>query len=278
MSARLAELSSADAVDRAALLGLAASIVGEAATRAEPVFVEPLGNVDARPVAGAVAVNLAALWAGPLAADVLARLGARVIKLESTSRPDGSRAHPAFFGTLAENQEFVAVDFRTEEGRSRLRSLLTVADVVIEGSRPRALEQLGIDARTIAATGPQLWLSITAHGRELPFAMRIGYGDDTSAAGGLVGVRHGAPVFLADAVADPLSGLTAAAAVVDLLPHGGRWLVDVALSRVAASVAEPNAEASTTLKPMRPHVRRVHRHVPELGRDTERVLADFNCG
>ena len=184
-------------------------------------------------------VNLASLWAGPLTGQLLHRLGAQVTKVESVGRPDGGRRHPEFFDRLHAGADFVTLDWSTDAGCARLRELVESADVVIEGSRPRALEQLGIDARAVVRHGPQVWVSITGHGREGAHAMRVGFGDDAAAAGGLVDWIDGTPRFVGDAVADPLAGLTAAVAVVDALEAGGRVLLDVALSRVAASVAGP---------------------------------------
>ena len=174
-------------------------------------------------------VNLASLWAGPLTGQLLHRLGAQVTKVESIGRPDGGRRHPEFFDQLHAGADFVTVDWSTDAGRARLRELLESADVVIEGSRPWALEQLGIDARAVVRHGPQVWVSITGHGRDGEHAMRVGFGDDAAAAGGLVDWIDGTPRFVGDAVADPLAGLTAAVAVVDALEAGGRVLLDVAL-------------------------------------------------
>jgi crotonobetainyl-CoA:carnitine CoA-transferase CaiB-like acyl-CoA transferase len=100
---------------------------------------------------------------------------------------------------------------------------------------------MDIDARAVVHSGPRLWVSITGHGRSPEFAHRIGYGDDAAAAGGLVGWHSGEPRFLADAIADPLAGLHAAAAIVQLIEQGGRWMVDVSLARVAASLADCGA-------------------------------------
>ena len=131
--------------ERGIELGIACAIAGEQADR-RPVLLDYLGEAPARPVSDAIVVNLASLWAGPLAADTLARLGARVINVESTSRPDGARQTPAFFETLHGRSESVALDLHTTVGHAQLRRLLAAADVVIEGSRPRALRQMGIDA------------------------------------------------------------------------------------------------------------------------------------
>ena len=232
-----AELGSAPAaalVDAAAELGLPVAAVGEVGDP-RPVLLHRCGAAPARPLAGARVVNLGSLWAGPLAAHLLARMGADVVSVESSTRPDGARATPAFFAALREGVSARTLDFAD---RDALADLVHDADVVIEGSRPRALRQLGIDAEHAVRRGPQLWVSITAYGRTPPHDRRVGFGDDAAAAGGLVGrTPSGDTVFLADAIADPLTGLTAAATVAELLARGGRYVVDIALARVAAALA-----------------------------------------
>ena len=225
-----------DVVATACLLGLACSAVGEMADR-RAVLVDRIGSAQPTLLGGLVVANLASLWAGPLAADILARLGAQVITVESSSRPDGARATPAFYDRLHDRCTSITLPLASADGQAQLAELLQRVDVVIEGSRPRALAQMGIDARAVVESGPRLWVSIQSHGRSQEFAHRIGYGDDAAAAGGLVGWHLGEPRFLTDALADPLAGLTAAAAIVQLIEQGGRWLVDVSLARVAASLA-----------------------------------------
>ncbi len=259
-------------VERGRLLGLACSVVGEAAERTDPILVTRHGEGVARTLSGTTVVNLASLWAGPLCADVLRRMGARVIKVESVTRPDGARLRPEFFEALHVGQESVALDFGEPRDLERLKQLLACADVVIEGSRPRALAQLGIDVSELIWHGPQVWISITAHGRAQPFANWIGFGDDAAVAGGLVTER---PSMIADAVADPITGLTAAAAVVQLIGQGGRWLADVALSRVAASMNDREGGARPLADPVPPTVRRSPGAPLPLGRDTAAVLAEL---
>lgn len=274
LEALLAGRSRDTMLKRASLLGLPCSAIGEVCD-GPAVVVSAAGEASARPLAGAVVVNLASLWAGPLCADVLHRLGARVIKVESLGRPDGGRAAGRFFEALHSGSESVAFDLRTSGGQRRLAQLVAQADVVIEGSRPRALEQMGIDARSVVASGPQIWLSITGHGRSGEAASRVGFGDDAAVAGGLVGWVKEEPRFVADAIADPLTGVTAAATVVELLERGGRWLVDAALARVASSLAGDWLPAATGLAPERPRPRAGTFEPLPLGRDTSLVLAEF---
>jgi hypothetical protein len=265
---------SAEVVERAALLGLPCALVGEVGPSAS-VLVTPLGSAAARPLDGLVVMNLASLWAGPLCADVLARLGARVIKVESTRRPDGGRAAPRFFRALHESGQSVALDLTTRADQERLRQLLSHADVVIEGSRPRALQQMGVDACELTASGPVVWMSITSHGRAGTCGERVGFGDDAAVAGGLVGWVRDEPRFVADAIADPLTGMTAAATVVQLLGVGGRWLVDLALARVARSMVGEWGPRRGEVASARPRPRAGRPPAMPLGRDTDAVLAEF---
>jgi hypothetical protein len=244
-----AELGAAQAaalVGAAAELGLPVTAVGEMRDP-RPVVLHRRGDAPGRPLAGARIVNLGSLWAGPLAAHLLARMGADVVSVESSTRPDGARATPAFFAALREGVTGRMVDVAD---RAQLGDILRGADVVIEGSRPRALRQLGVDADELVRVGPQLWVSLTAHGRAEPHALRVGFGDDAAAAGGLVGrTPAGETVFLADAVADPLTGITAAATVAELLERGGRYVADIALARVAASLSDQDRAGSAAARP-----------------------------
>jgi hypothetical protein len=139
VEAVLADRDSQAVVDQAILLGLACTAVG-GTTDTRPVLVEQFGESPVQALDRAIVVNLSSLWAGPLAADVLARIGARVINVESTTRPDGARHTPAFFDALHGRSESVALDLRTKEGRRQLSELLAVVDVVIEGSCPLVIE------------------------------------------------------------------------------------------------------------------------------------------
>jgi hypothetical protein len=228
--------SSADVVARGAMLGLPVARLGEV-TAGDPVRVSSFG--PAPPIGRApIVLDLSSLWAGPLATRLLQRGGARVIKVESITRPDGARSGPPqFFDLMHAGKEAVAVDLRTCEGAAHLHGLVQVADVVVEASRPRALEQFGIDPRESLANGPRVWLSITGYGRGDHERDRVAFGDDAAVAGGLVADSRGAPVFVADAIADPLTGVVAATAVLDALRRNERVLLDVALARVAAHVA-----------------------------------------
>jgi hypothetical protein len=235
----LAETEAAVARERAVLLGLPVAILAERRAIPEgPVSATRLG--DASPLTSPpLVVDLSALWAGPLCGRILRHHGARVVKVESPRRPDGARrGPPKFFDLLNGGTRSVAVDLRQAGDVARLHALLRTADVVIEGTRPRALEQLGIDAQALVREGPRVWVSVTGHGRGMTERHRVAFGDDAAVAGGLTATdTSGEPCFFADAAADPLTGLAAAAATLDTLAGGGRWLLDIPLAGVAAELA-----------------------------------------
>ncbi len=228
------------------------------------------------PLADLVVADLTSLWAGPLCGSLLAAAGATVIKVESMERPDGARfGPPAFFDLLNARKRSVALDLRTRDGVGALRSILSASDVVLEASRPRALEQMGIDASRMLASGrTRVWASITGHGRSAPGRERVGFGDDAAAAGGLVCWDDDGPVFCADAVADPTSGLVAAAGVLEALADGGRWLLDVSMAEVAAHLAGPTLPAVPG-RVAAPIARIPIASAPQLGEHTAAVLADL---
>lgn len=236
-------------------------------------------------------VDLSALWAGPLCARVLADPGADVVKVEDLRRPDGARRGPAaFYDHLHRGTRSVALDLGAEEGRRALRRLIEAADVVIEASRPRALGRWDIRASEHAAGGT-IWLSITAYGRAGAAADLAGFGDDVAAGAGLLGREENGPIFCADAIADPLTGLVAALAALRALQTAVGAVLDVAMDRVAgvAARAEPDAGRETDvvgsdatgwlvddgvrhLPVLPPVLEQSKVHAPELGRHTADVL------
>lgn len=185
-------------------------------------------------------VDLSALWAGPLAAHLLHRAGARVVSVEDVHRPDGARRGPArFYADLHAGHEQRQIDFRDPDGRQALAALIDQADVLIEASRPRALRELGFTpAEFLGARAGRTWVSITGYGRDRFGGARVAFGDDAAAAGGLVARRaDGTPVFCGDAIADPLTGLWSATAAVASQQAGGGHLLDMSMAGVAAEVS-----------------------------------------
>jgi hypothetical protein len=220
-------------------------------------------------------VDLSSLWAGPLCGQLLASAGCQVIKVESTQRPDGARnGSPEFFTLLNGQKQSVALDFTKNEDIRALIDLLTSADVVIEASRPRGLEQLGINRESLMATaGISVWLQITGHGATGPDANRIGFGDDAAVAAGLVSWEGNQPVFCADAIADPATGLLAASAVIEALGADQPCLLDVSLRRVAESmVSGPTLHWTGDVATPRARVTAHQHQQPAFGAHTQAVL------
>jgi hypothetical protein len=228
-----------DVLARCVLLGLPAAAVAENPPEpGRPGVVATGGGARLRSGAPLV-VDLSAMWAGPLGTRLLGLAGARVIKVESATRPDGLRSGAqSFYDLLHVGQESVVLDFVEERGL--LESMLRAADVVVEASRPRALRQLGIRAEEYVAGGA-IWLSITAYGRDPDHAMRVGFGDDVAVGAGLLARDDEitGPIPAGDALADPLTGVTAAAAVAMASSTARGWLLDLSMHDVAATAAQP---------------------------------------
>lgn len=288
-------------VERAALLGLPA-----AAAPAAPALAPPWLRVAARgpsrehaPGDRPRVVDLSSLWAGPLCTHLLQLAGARVVKVESRTRPDGARGGPAaFLDLLNAGKESVALDFGAAEGRDALRRLIDRADVVVESARPRALRQLGIEAEPwLAERAGRTWLSLTGYGRSGPDANRVAFGDDAAAAAGLA-VATGppeTPLFCGDAIADPVAGLHGAVAALASFRAGGGHLLDVSLRDGVAhwlAGARGVREAQVTgrgdtrqvvlgdaVAPVRPpRAREAAGRARALGADTDAVLAGLGRG
>ncbi|MEQ8263935.1 CoA transferase [Pseudohaliea sp.] len=282
----IAECRTRDLVPRARLLGLAAAPLARPRAAAG-WFIATRYSKPARPRRPRpLVLDLGALWAAPLCGQLLQQLGARVIKVESTTRPDGARGGPpAFFDLLNGGKESVALDLQGETDREVLTRLLRAADIVIESSRPRALEQMGILAADIVAAVPgSTWLGISGYGRTEPMRNWIAYGDDAGVAAGLswlVSDDGSDPVFCGDAIADPLTGLAGALLAWSAWLKGGGLLLDLSLYGVSAflgseSLAGREEEAPSPPEP--PAARVAASSAASLGADTGDVLRDLASG
>lgn len=222
------------------LLGLPVSVVGEIRPLGPPVKMHRLSEGGERGDHVANVVDLTSLWAGPLCAGVLAQAGADVVRYESVRRPDPTRTTtPAFFARLNGGKRHVMLDFADSAVRTRLRADIAAADVIVTSARPRAFAELDITPEAMIMRNPRLiWVAITGYGWFGDGAGRVAFGDDAAAAGGLIRrTPRGDARFAGDALADPLSGLAAAAAALTALQGRGGVLIDVAMARVAAHAA-----------------------------------------
>ncbi|MDG4663035.1 CoA transferase [Mycobacterium sp. 236(2023)] len=235
--------------ERARLLGLPVGVLGE--SNAAPMTVQTCAEAAPEvPIAGLLVADLSSMWAGPLCARVLADAGATVVKVESAARPDGTRRGPAaFFDWISTGKLSYCVDFDDSAAVSRL---LAAADVVIESSRPAALQRRGLGPSDVPARRGRIWVRITGHGTDGERADWVAFGDDAAVAGGLVAGSVDAPQFCGDAIADPLTGLHAARAVLESRGRGGGELIEVSMSAVAAEYArlDRRAERDCTATPV----------------------------
>ncbi len=228
-------------VAQARLLGLAAAVSVAPAPEPAPWYTATACGSRMEPTrrrGPPRVVDLSSLWAGPLCTHLLQALGAEVVKIESSGRPDGARAGPArFFDLMNGGKRSVAIDFGSRD-LGLLDALLARADIVIEASRPRALRQLGVIAEAWLAARPgRTWLSFTGYGRGGPGENWVAFGDDGGVAAGLSALLQeltGLPLFCGDAIADPLAGLHGALAAWSSHLGGGGGLVSVALRDVVA--------------------------------------------
>lgn len=180
-------------------------------------------------------LDLSALWAGPYCGALLAEAGYEVVKVESSARPDPTPVHtPRLDRRLNGRKRRQTIAF--EPGV--LIAMVAKARVLITAGRPHALARLGLSEAEVFAANPDLlWVAITAHGWRGDAAMRVGFGDDCAAAGGLVAWDGDRPNFMGDALADPLTGIVAATFAFEALAAGKCGVIDVALAQTAAHFA-----------------------------------------
>ncbi|MBF7011562.1 CoA transferase [Novosphingobium sp. HR1a] len=195
----------------------------------------------------ALVVDLSAIWAGPLAGHLFWQAGMEVVKVESLTRPDLIRRDdPATFDRINQGKASILVDFADDAQKAALVALIRRADIVIESSRPRALRHLGIDAETLIRQTPGLvWLSITGHGASGEAADWVGIGNDCGVAGGLtraMAEAGGGIGYVADAVADPLTGIVAAREGLAAYESGVAQRIGLSMSAICAmALAEERA-------------------------------------
>ncbi|MFI9252295.1 CaiB/BaiF CoA transferase family protein [Streptomyces sp. NPDC053069] len=207
------------------------------------------------PLTGLRVLDLATLFAGPLAATLLGDFGAEVIKVEHPGRPDPSRGHgPAKDGiglwwkVLGRNKRTITLDLSTPGGRAVLLRLAATADVVIENFRPGTLEKWDLSWEELSAASPRLVLArVTAFGQFGPYAHRPGFGTLAEAMSGfaaITGEPEAPPTLPPFGLADSVAGLATAYAVLTALAArertGSGQIVDMAIIEPMLSVLGPH--------------------------------------
>jgi crotonobetainyl-CoA:carnitine CoA-transferase CaiB-like acyl-CoA transferase len=188
-----------------------------------------------KPLAGLKVVELARILAGPWAGQLLADLGADVVKVERPEVGDDTRhwgppfaadGASAYFHSCNRGKSSVALDLETAEGQDAVRALAADADVLIENFKVGGLEKYGLDHPSLSALNPRLvYCSITGFGQTGPYSSRAGYDFVIQAMGGamsLTGEPDGAPQKSGIAYADLFTGLYASVAVLAALRERDR--------------------------------------------------------
>jgi crotonobetainyl-CoA:carnitine CoA-transferase CaiB-like acyl-CoA transferase len=210
-----------------------------------------------KPLSGIKVIELARILAGPWAGQVLADLGADVIKVERPGTGDDTRQwgppfveyadggkDAAYFHACNRGKRSVAVDFEKPGGRDLLLKLLAGADVLIENFKVGGLAKHGLDYESVKRLNPRLiYCSITGFGQTGPYASRPGYDFMIQGMGGimdLTGEADGSPMKIGVAYADIMTGLYAAIAIQSALIQrastGGGAHIDMALLDTQAGV------------------------------------------
>ncbi|HZF92203.1 CoA transferase [Streptomyces sp.] len=209
----------------------------------------------ASPLTGLRVLDLATLFAGPLAATLLGDFGADVVKVEHPARPDPSRGHgPSKDGVglwwklLGRNKRTITLDLSTPGGRATLLRLAAGADVIIENFRPGTLEKWNLGWPELSAANPRLVLArVTGFGQFGPYAHRPGFGTLAEAMSGfaaITGEPDAPPTLPPFGLADSIAGLATAYAVLTALAArdrtGAGQVVDLALIEPILTVLGPH--------------------------------------
>ncbi|MHB1584922.1 MAG: CaiB/BaiF CoA-transferase family protein [Acidimicrobiales bacterium] len=221
------------------------------------------------PLDGLRVLDCTAWWAGPGATNVLAALGADVVKVESTGRPDLMRYSSArppsdpdwwewgpLFHAVNVNKRAVTLDLRRPEGVSLFERLAGGADVVVENYTPRVMEQFGLGWERLHELNPSLLMvRMPAFGLDGPWRERTGFAQTMESLSGmawLTGRPDGPPVLVRGAC-DPLAGLHAVFATLVALEARDRdglgrlveaTMVEAALNAAAEQVIEHSRRGS----------------------------------
>ena len=186
---------------------------------------------------GVRVLDLSRVLAGPWATQLLADLGAEVIKVEKPGAGDdtrhwgppwhehGEEKVAAYFLAANRGKRSVAIDFATEEGAALVRRMAADADVLVENFKVGGLEKFGLDAASLRAEHPRLiYASITGFGQDGPYAARAGYDYIIQGMGGLMsltglpdGETGGGPMKVGVAVADLFTGMYTASTILAAL-------------------------------------------------------------
>lgn len=222
----------------------------------------PFPTDDHSLLTGVRVVDAARILAGPFCGQVLADLGAEVIKLERPGRGDDTRGWgPPYLGELSayflscnRGKRSVTLDIAADAGREVFHKLLDSADILIENFRSDSAEKLGLAPENLLARHPRLIVcSISGYGRTGPLRLIPGYDFAVQALSGLMGVTgpvDGPPCKVGVAVTDVITGLYATTSILACLharkTSGHGYAIDLALLDCALASQVNLAQAYLT--------------------------------
>lgn len=199
-------------------------------------------------------VEMGQLIAGPFAGQLLADLGADVVKVEPPGVGDPMRqwgrekphGQSLWWPIIARNKRSITCDARRPEGQALLRRLLDGADVLVENFRPGTLERWGLDPERLWATNPGLIVvRVSGYGQTGPYAQRAGFGSIGEAMGGIRYVTGDAAtppsrtgISLGDALAAVFATIGALAALNARVRTGQGQIVDAAIYESVLAMME----------------------------------------
>ena len=203
------------------------------------------------PLTGVRVLELARILAGPWAGQILADLGADVIKVERKGAGDDTRGWgppfmpgageehlgAAYYHATNRGKRSIELDFESEEGRRIVRKLAERSDILIENFKVGGLAKFGLDYASLSALNPRLiYCSVTGFGQDGPYAPRAGYDLLVQGMGGIMditGTAEGEPTRIGIPVVDIFTGTFSAVGVLAALAErektGRGTLVDTAL-------------------------------------------------
>src|ERR1700751_2699272 len=215
------------------------------------------------PLAGLRVLELARILAGPWAGQILADLGADVVKVERkgtgddtrgwgppfVEAADGNHLGAAYFHATNRGKRSIELDFESEEGRRIVRKLAARSDVLIENFKVGVLAKFGLDYKSLAPDNPRLiYCSVTGFGQTGPYAQRPGYDLMAQGMAGMMGVTgnaDGEPMRAGVPVSDIFTGVYSAvgilAALVQREKTGRGGYVDTALVDTTVGVLSNQA-------------------------------------
>ena len=208
------------------------------------------------PLAGLKVLDFTTLLPGPYATQLLADMGAEVLRIESPTRPDLVKLMPPFIGsgtdkvsaahaTLNRNKQSMAIDLKHESAQEIIHNLLPEYDIVIEQFRPGVMQRLGLDFSSLQKIQPKLiYCSITGYGQTGPLNDRAGHDINYLALSGLAsfsGRKETGPVLSGTQIADIAGGshhaaMAIMAAVIQRTSTGEGQYLDISMSDAAMAL------------------------------------------